>query len=575
MTARVPLAVALGFVVAVLASVPAIAQPPGPPGAPPRDVRPAATGTAVIRGRITAGDTGRPLRRARIRLTSPELPPQGLMTSTNPDGKYEIKDLPAGRYTLQVMRSGYLTLNYGQRRPLEAGKPLQVFDKQVVENIDFALPRTSVITGRVIDELNEPVASALVFAMRTTFFQGRRRMVPVTQASTDDAGQYRLTGLSPGSYYVMALLRDTWTVVENGVETTLGYETTYFPGSPGLTNARRVIVEIGQEAGGTDFALVPGRSANVSGVAFDSRGRPMAGRGVSLGQEISGPSMGMMMSTQSATIAPDGSFILKNVPPGEYKLRAQTTVDGKTPGVQITEAATLPIVVEGVDLTNLQLSTSSGWTARGQIVSDTGTAPGIPTAQVRLVGRMADTDTAPTNTAGMNVADSGRVKDDWTFVVSPLFGSVRLAATLPDGWAVKTILHAGEDITDRAVEMKSGEEMADVQVIVTNRVTTVSGQLADEKGAPITDGTVIVFAAEAEKWAEDSRWVRSARPDQQGQYQIKGLPAGSYLAVAVDYVESGMWNDPEYLNSIRKYGQPITLLDAGSQALSLKLITPQ
>ncbi len=209
MTARVPSAVALGFVVAVLASVPAIAQPPGPPGAPPRDVRPAATGTAVIRGRITAGDTGRPLRRARIRLTAPELPPQGLTTSTNPDGKYEIKDLPAGRYTLQVMRSGYLTLNYGQHRPLEVGKPLQVFDRQVVENIDFALPRTSVITGRIIDELSEPVASALVFAMRTTYFQGRRRIVPVTNASTDDAGQYRLTGLSPGSYYVMALLRDT------------------------------------------------------------------------------------------------------------------------------------------------------------------------------------------------------------------------------------------------------------------------------------------------------------------------------------------------------------------------------
>ena len=103
-------------------------------------------------------------------------------------------------------------------------------------------------------------------------------------------------------------------------------------------------------------------------------------------------------------------------------------------------------------------------------------------------------------------------------------------------------------------------------------MTTVSGQLADDKGAPITDGTVIVFADEAEKWSEDSRFVRSARPDQQGQYQIKGLPPGEYLAAAMDYVQEGMWNDPEYLDSIRRYAQKFTLIDGGSQAVALKLV---
>ncbi len=106
--------------------------PRGPgPGAPPRDARlPAKTGTAVVRGRVVAADTGKPLRRARIMLQAPELGGENRTTSTNAEGKFELKDLPAARYNVVVSRSGYLQLRYGQRRPFEAGKLLQVSDKQ-------------------------------------------------------------------------------------------------------------------------------------------------------------------------------------------------------------------------------------------------------------------------------------------------------------------------------------------------------------------------------------------------------------------------------------------------------------
>ena len=83
-----------------------------------------------------------------------------------------------------------------------------------------------------------------------------------------------------------------------------------------------------------------------------------------------------------------------------------------------------------------------------------------------------------------------------------------------------------------------------------------------------------MFSSDAEKWAEDSRFVRATRPDQQGQYRISGLPPGEYLAVAVDYVQEGMWNDPEYLESLRRAAQKFTLGEGSSQAITLKLSTP-
>ena len=98
--------------------------PPPPPLAGPRDPgRPEPTGTAIIRGRVTSLESGKPLRRARVMVSSPDLP-SGKTASTNTDGRYEIRDLPAGRYTLRVNRSGYLPISFGQRRPGD-DKPLR------------------------------------------------------------------------------------------------------------------------------------------------------------------------------------------------------------------------------------------------------------------------------------------------------------------------------------------------------------------------------------------------------------------------------------------------------------------
>jgi len=537
---------------------------------PTRDRPPVVTGTSVIRGRVFAADTGKPLRRARITVRAPELGQDPRQTSTNADGRYEIKDLPAGRYTLTVNRAGYLQLQYGQRRPLEQGKPLQVLDRQMVDNVDFSLPRMSVITGRVLDEMNEPVAGAQVFAMRSTYFEGKRRLVPAGgggpgSQQTDDAGQFRILGLPPGTYYLRANMRDTWSVTENGVEVTFGYAPTYFPMTPNPGDAKRITVGVGQELSNNDISLIPGRAANISGTAFDSHGRPLAGQSVGLSQETRGPYMGMFMSAGSGTVNPDGTFLIKNVPPGDYKLMARAS------GEQGAEAATMPIAMNGVDVDNVSLTTAAGGAIRGTVTIEPGVSDEVSRDRVRVLARIIDGDYDPRMAPPGGGVDNGRVKDDWSFAIADIHGAVRLRVNTPDGWAVKAIYQGDREIGETPFELRSGEEISNIQIVLTNRVTSVNGQVSDDKGAPLADGTVIVFTSDAEKWTEGSRYVRSARPDQQGQVQIRGLPAGEYLAVAVDYVEEGMWNDPEYLESIRRYGQRFTLGDADARSLSLRL----
>jgi hypothetical protein len=130
-------------------------------------------------------------------------------------------------------------------------------------------------------------------------------------------------------------------------------------------------------------------------------------------------------------------------------------------------------------------------------------------------------------------------------------------------------------MTDTPIELASGEEMHDLHIVLTDRVTRVFGQLADAKNVPLRDATVILFPVDRERWYETSRRMRAVRPDQRGQWEVKGLPAGEYLAVALDYVEDAAWNDPDYLESLREYGRTVTIREGAAQSVSLELTIPR
>jgi hypothetical protein len=223
-------------------------QTPTPPPAPPRDnvsVETAGPATAVLRGVVVAAESGAPLRRAMVRITNGTRPIRTVMTDAQ--GRYEVREVPAGRLTLSASKAGYLMLAYNQRRPFEPARPIDVADGQVLEGINFGLPRGGVIAVQVTDEAGEPLRGVEVAAERYAFSSsGEQRLTPVgattPYATTDDRGEYRVSGLPPGDYFVSARssrgptpLRATNAVIE----------ATYYPGTPALADAQRVRVELG------------------------------------------------------------------------------------------------------------------------------------------------------------------------------------------------------------------------------------------------------------------------------------------------------------------------------------------
>src|SRR5436190_15266444 len=255
--------------------------------APARDATAAEKkGTGVIRGKITNTE-GRPLRRVQLRLSG-ETIPEGRTASTNGLGKFEIRELPAGRFNLTANRAGYLPMAFGQTRIGEPGRPIELADTQILENSDIVLPHTAIISGRILDEAGEPLAGATVLTMQMKYFNGKRRLLPVRgNAISDDTGQYRLSGLEPGEYYLQASSRETWES-DTPDKQMLGFLPTFYPANPNQSEAQRVRVRAGQEVPGIDIALLPGKVGKVSGTVFNSQGQPLAGENVNMSFEIRG-----------------------------------------------------------------------------------------------------------------------------------------------------------------------------------------------------------------------------------------------------------------------------------------------
>ena len=88
----------------------------------------------------------------------------------------------------------------------------------------------------------------------------------------------------------------------------------------------------------------------------------------------------------------------------------------------------------------------------------------------------------------------------------------------------------------------------------------LSGQVTDSKGNPVLDATVVVFPANEKLWTYQSRFIKAARPDQDGRYRVTALPAGKYLVVALQGLEDGQAGDPEFLATIKDLA---TRLDLG------------
>ncbi len=120
-------------------------------------------------------------------------------------------------------------------------------------------------------------------------------------------------------------------------------------------------------------------------------------------------------------------------------------------------------------------------------------------------------------------------RDDWTFELQGLRGRGFIRAGTLSDWQMKRVRLEGVEVTDTPLDFATDVEGLEIEL--TQRLTTVSGGVSDDRGALALDATVVVFADDPGKWEPNSRFIESARPDQQGRFTIRGLPPGRTLSI--------------------------------------------
>jgi hypothetical protein len=581
--------------------------PPRPPGSlggsqqptrdtsaqPNKDTAPAPTGR--ITGRVLAADNGRPVKRARIFVSAAELP-GGRGALTDDQGVFDLTELPAGRYTLTVSKSGFVSLSYGQRRPLQAGTPLQLADGQQLKGVDFRLPRGSAIAGRVLDEDGDTMPGVNVRVMRYQYLQGDRRLTPAGAAQTDDRGQYRVWGLMPGDYYVSAVARNFnlggrggpggrfagpggpagagraggagFAFGGRGVAfggdqsddpDQLAYAPTYFPGVASVEEAKPITVGLGAEVLDVNFSMQLVRAARIAGRVINPDGTPATSGNVNLAAENAGRA-GQIGANYGGRIQWDGQFTIVNVPPGRYVLRARA--DDTDPA----QFAFQPISVNGQDVDDLGVVLSPGGTVTGTVTFLPGGSTPPDFTQIRI-------GAPSTDQGAFGPQPNARVDKDGRFVLAGVPAGSHLIRSTGNtrGWTLKSVTINSRDVTDTPLTLRSGEAVGNVQVVFTDKLNEISGTITDTNGTPIPDYTVLVFPTDASLWRPQARQIMTARPDQTGKYRIRGLPPGEYFLVTVDPAEQGEWFEPAYLDEHRTGAARLTLGDGDVKTQDFKV----
>jgi hypothetical protein len=511
--------------------------------------RPAPVPTGAIRGRVTAADGGG-VAHAIVQLISPAdvMLWQGALSDDR--GSFEFRGVAAATFQVMALKDGYT----GDL------KTVAIRDGEAA-SVDLRIARLGVIEGRVVDELGEPVERVSVQPMDVHFDMGAPRLgLSGTPRLTDDAGRFRIFGLGPGQYVVSAVAHGV-----NSAELP-GYTRAYYPGTTTPAEARLVRVAAGEETGGVDFALSRARTFLVAGHVLDAGGQPTTGGGLQIIPAQSGSNL--VGAAIGARVGANGAFEFPNNTPGQYVIRADR---GRKNGWTEGEFGAIRVAVADADVTGITVAMSAGSTIHGRIRFDSYSGNATPplVSSIEISPVPSDFDLSP---PGQATAD---IHADGSFDVAGINGPRRIEVTRePPGWALDSVTVGGVDVTDRPIPFgKAEQSRRDVEVVLSDRISALTGTLMDAEQLSIGT-TVIAFSTDRARWYERTRFVRHAVSGTKGEFEIDGLPFGTYYVAALpraDGADEDAWRDPAVLETLIRHATTIVVREGQRQAVVLHL----
>ena len=513
---------------------------------------------AVIEGTVTISGSGAPLSQVEI-IVSERGSQSPIIVKSDASGHFVVDELEPGRYFLRAGRDGYLAQNFGQRGKNREGTALVVTQGQKLRDVDFKLVATGVIAGRVSGEDNEPRVGASVQAFAFHYVEGERRLITAGEVSTNDLGEYRIYGLAPGRYYVNASEQERYHTVSQpkGGSQEERYTSTFYPNADNPRQATVVDVASGQEVRGIDVKALRSRT-------FHIRGRVIGLSQTTHYTRISLHSLepGFEVIYRGRDIAPDGegNFDLGGIFPGAYVLSAIFARDGK--GYRALQQ----VVVGNDDVNNVNLAPSSGVELRGSVHVDS------PERDREINFSNVRVDLSASPSFSEMDALSARTNVDGSFRFQAVNRNIYSMTIngLPEDFYVKLVRLGGEEMPHRTVDLNSVDGTTKFEIVVSPSGGRIQGIVTNEKSVPI-GGALVALVPDSDH-RQESYLFKEATADPDGHFSIRAVTPGDYKLFAWEDVESGEYQDPEFLKTYEDKGQFVRIQRDDRKTVELRII---
>jgi protocatechuate 3,4-dioxygenase beta subunit len=479
---------------------------------------------------------------------------------TDPGGRFMFANVVPGDFALAVRKPPYVLSSLDGAMWIGDDVPIALATGRRVE-LSLGLGRGGAIDGVIRDPFGQPLSGATVGVFRKRRDPSTTPAPPVTSVRTDGRGHYRVHGLRPGEYVVRAsaptsfgslgmelvddvdfrnverAARESRSIAPRppGDQQAVQYMPAFFSGTAAEKDAVTVTVEAGREQLGVDIPLALSRTVTLRGVVTDSDGRPAPASRVSLFPDQAG-----LSPVGSTVVAVDreGRFVKDGVPPGPYRVVAQTT---SARGA--VETGAVDVQVPGSENGTIALVTARAATLQGRLVLEEGDRATrtkiLKSARVTLqrVGRgivisSLDVAQAQVNETGV-FGFTGILPGSYALTLDfPGFLDVERpglefmemeGARLPDG--IVPVSPSPEDI---------------LELHVSTRQAELSGTVVGWRSGAGGLLSVLVFPVEPAAWRRSANRIRMVQVQASGSYQVKGVAAGAYFVALVSGVDESI-----------------------------------
>jgi hypothetical protein len=504
----------------------------------------AASGHATVEGTVVNAINSRQLPRAGVLLRDSQNPNNTAWTRADDTGHFLFKNVDAGTYRVSGDRQGFF---FDNRKNI-AQTYVDVPADGHVGNVLVRLVPFGVISGRIVDEKNDPIQHAETRLYAWDFVRGRRVLTSKGSTATDDRGEYRLAGVRPGSYFLLASydFKKEWLRSMGDVAKTtrpdIAYLPEFFPGTTDFREAQQLTVKAGDEVL-ENFSFSSHPAVSIHGRVVN---------GIS-GQPISKAAVTATWANIPAGVDPinaqageDGTFEIWGLAPGSYTLRTSFQDQGEN------YAGQQQIEVGSAGVSQAEIAGMPDFEMKGSVTIE-GTQP--PPIRYVSVEFMTVGD-SPFNifrvgAGSPNFQIQGKLHLETHYRVN--------AVNLPDEYYLKSIKVAGREVPKNDVVVTA--KHSQLELVVSPAGGHVEGTVLDFKNQAVRSSYVMLAPDVAEI---DPDQILQSRSDANGKFVLRGVPPGSYKLIAFEDVNvNELMAQPDILKRSVDQGQVLNVAESG------------